>query len=361
MTFRRNRVHAHPLLGLAARIALAFGLLGAALWLSRDQIQEVLAHRPDYRFFAVGFALYFSGVLLAYARWYLLVRAIGLPFTLRDALRLGMIGTLFNMVIPGAIGGDVVKAAYLAREQDRKERAIATIVIDRIVGLLGLFLLASLTGVWFWATLGRRVRRLVIAAWIALAITTAILVLCFALNPEGPLARRLSRRRKTGLLIAELHATGLAYRKRFGVVLLGIVLGAVTHLGNILAFDWLGRAMFPASEVPTLTQDLMIVPLVLFSTAIPLPFGALGASEGVSAVLFRAVQFKGGAVTMLAFRLLQLVAAGLGALVYMANRQQVKNLAESVEELVEEPLDRPLGLNPHLDLPTPTPAPSADH
>jgi hypothetical protein len=58
------------------------------------------------------------------------------------------------------VGGDFVKAAYLAREHDRKERAIASVVIDRIVGLIGLFMLAVATGAWFWPSLGEDVRGL---------------------------------------------------------------------------------------------------------------------------------------------------------------------------------------------------------
>jgi hypothetical protein len=54
-------------------------------------------------------------------------------------------------VIPGAVGGDVIKAAYLCRMQpDRKPQAVASMVLDRILGLLGLFLLAGIAGAASW-------------------------------------------------------------------------------------------------------------------------------------------------------------------------------------------------------------------
>jgi uncharacterized membrane protein YbhN (UPF0104 family) len=318
---------------LAIRLGLGAGLLTLALWMSRAEIREVASRRPDLGLFAAAFALYFGGVLLAYYRWYWLVRALGLPFTVRDAFRLGMVGTLFNMVIPGAVGGDFVKAAYLVREQAHKGRAIATVVIDRIVGLIGLFVLAAATGAWSWSSLGEKVRGVVVAAWIALAVTSLILLLCFAIRPHGPLARRLSRGGKGAKFVRELHETGLAYRRHPAVVALGIAGGAATHFGNVLAFVAVSHALYPASQVPSLGQNLMIVPLVLFSTAIPLPFGALGASEQVSQLLFRSVAFGGGAVAMLGFRLLQFAGAGLGAVVYAANRQQVRELRSAAEDL----------------------------
>ncbi len=310
---------------LALKITLGVGLLGVALWLSRDQIAEVLDRRPDAGRFALAFALYFGGVLLAFTRWYLLVRALELPFRWRDAVRLGLIGTLFNIVIPGAVGGDFVKAAYIAREQHRKGRAMASVLIDRVVGLIGLFVLAAITGAAWWGSLGGPVRRVVVAAWIALGVTCLILLAMFAVRPHGPLLTRLNRPRLT-FLAGELQATGMAYRQRLGTVALSIALAALTHLGNVLAFDSIGRALFPSDELPSLAQNLMLVPLVLFSTGIPLPFGALGASEGVSGMLFRSVDFRGGAVTMLGFRLLQFGAAGLGALVYLSHRSQVRVL-----------------------------------
>ena len=52
---------------------------------------------------------------------------------------LGFIGVVFNLVIPGAVGGDLIKAAYLVRMHIKKTQAIASMVIDRIVGLLALF------------------------------------------------------------------------------------------------------------------------------------------------------------------------------------------------------------------------------
>ena len=63
-----------------------------------------------------------------------------------------------------------------------------------------------------------------------------------------------------------------------------------------LAFFLVGRALFGA--VPSLFDHFVIVPLVLFTTAVPLPFGALGLTEGVSGRLFDLVNHPGGAVAM---------------------------------------------------------------
>src|SRR4051812_4742038 len=104
---KKSSKHPHRALINAFLIALAFGLLGFTIWKNRVQMREVLGRQLDLRFFALGFAIYMTAMLLTFFRWFVLVRALELPFRLRDAIRLGFIGNFFNLVIPGAVGGDL--------------------------------------------------------------------------------------------------------------------------------------------------------------------------------------------------------------------------------------------------------------
>lgn len=326
----RARNHGRGWIGFFLKLLISAALLAAVIAANREAMLETLARKPSPGLFVAALACYLAGVMLALARWFLLVRAQELPFGMRDALRLGWIGMFFNLVIPGAVGGDVVKAAYVAREQHHKGRAIASIIIDRLVGLLGLFLLAAAFGIHAWNELNPRVRPIVVSAIIASVIVSALLLLMFTVRPKGPLARRLSRHPRGHRLVSELHATGLAYRRRLDRVALAIGMAAVTHTANVLAFACVARALF-GSAAPSLVSQFTIVPLVLFSTAIPLPFSGLGASETVSGLLFQSVSFAGGALAMLGFRLLQLVAAVIGAAVYLACKAETQALLEPSE------------------------------
>ncbi len=316
--------------GFVARVAIALGLFGFAIWSNRDPIAEVLGRPLDPAPFALGFLLYIAGVLLAYLRWFMLVRALGLPFRLVDAVRLGFIGTLFNLVLPGAVGGDVVKAAYLCREQSRKTLAGASVVIDRLIGLLGLFVLAVIAGTAWWADIDPPARRLVTTAWVATGVVTALLVVAFLPGLVRPLSRKLEGK-KLGKGLGELVAMGQAYGSRPGVVGLSLVMASITHVLNVTAFYSVSAAMFPAT-VPGLAEHFLIVPLVLFSTAIPLPFGALGLTEKISEELFQMVAYQGGAVAMMGFRLLQYAGATIALGVYLASLRQVKELTKEAED-----------------------------
>jgi glycosyltransferase 2 family protein len=307
--------------------------------LNREQIREVMSRRLDARAFAIGFVLYLGGMLLAFVRWSFFVKALDVPFRIRDGLRLGLIANLFNFVIPGGpVGGDVVRAAFLCREQAAwKTRAIASVVLDRLIGLLALFLLACVGGSLAWHRLDAPVRRLVIVAWMISLVVVLIVAVGFSPALYRPLARRFAHRKKLSRRLHELAATGTLYRARLGVVFLGLVMGMVTHMLIILSFYAVSRAIFPV--VPSLAEHLLIVPLILATTAVPLPFGALGLSEGISAHLFGLTAYSGGAVAMMGFRVLQYATAVLSACVYAANREQVRTLTETAEHPADEPCD----------------------
>src|SRR5262249_17837325 len=80
--------------------------------------------------FLLALLLFFAAGIQTIVRWYVLVRATGLSFRLPDALRLGFIGLFFSNFLPSAIGGDVIKAYFIAKEQSRRAIAVATVVID---------------------------------------------------------------------------------------------------------------------------------------------------------------------------------------------------------------------------------------
>ena len=120
------------------------------------------------------------------------------------------------------------------------------------------------------------------------------------------------------------------YRKRLGTVALCLLGSSMIHSLFVTAFYVVSRALFP-DLVPGLAEHLLIVPLTLFTTAVPLPFGALGLSEQVSAQLFGMVSHPGGAIAMMGFRVLMYGGGIVSLLVYLANIRQVRALTETAE------------------------------
>jgi hypothetical protein len=319
--------------------AIGLGLLGHVLWASRGSFREVLAHRPDFRYIAVAYVLFLLALTSSFVRWYVEVRSQGLPLRLRDAVKLGFLGNAVDLIVPAQVGGDVVRATYLCRAQARRTRAIASIMIDRAIGVLGLFLLASLMGALSWPASAPAVRRLIAVVWLALAAGSAGLALVFVPGSLHPLELLAAHRERLRRIVAELHAMSVAYGNRSGKagLALGLAMSTGSHALYALSFSAVSHALLP--HPPTVLEHLQMVPLVLFTVIVPLPFGALGLGEQVSDELFRMVGHPLGGLAMMGFRLVSLAVSAVSIAVYLAQAQAPgRRVSES--EPIPEPAER---------------------
>lgn len=294
--------------------AVGMALLGWSIYSNRTQLKRCLTSELEYSWMFQAFLLHFLGVSIAFLRWFGLVRLQGIKIPLADSLRLSIVGGLFNLIIPGAVGGDLVKAAYLSRMDIPRTRVIASMVIDRLLGLLGLFLLAAFAGLSAWPSSDLPVKRLTIAVFIA----TSAIIIFLGLIFSGILGRKSEK-------MAELNAMSAAYRNHLTGVFAWTMASVLVHVFNTMAFYRMSLAILPQLKIGIL-QHFQIVPLVLFSTAVPLPLGAIGFSENVSDQLFQNVGHPDGAIAMMGFRILQYVFAGISALIYWSNMKSMKNL-----------------------------------
>jgi uncharacterized membrane protein YbhN (UPF0104 family) len=301
------------------------------------EFKKVFANPVDYRLFGLGLAIYLLALMITFFRWHRLVLAQGLDFSLKDAIRLGFIGNVFNLVIPGAVGGDVIKAAFLGRMQpEKKPQAWASMILDRILGLLGLFLLAGIAGGVGWRSASGEVRFLIVLVWGALFAGLSALAVAFSPGLYRPLNKLVAGRGKLEAIVQKLESIGLAYRERIGLVLAMLVVATFVHSLFVLAFYSASLALF-GEDLPTLAQHYLMVPLVLFTTAVPIPFGAIGVVEGVSDRLFAMVHHKDGAIAMIAFRVLMYGSGIISACVWLANLRQVQTLRKEAENDLEGP------------------------
>ncbi len=319
----------------AALVALAFGLLGLVIWRNADKIREVFSRPLNWWLLAAALGIYLVGLLSTFVRWYLLVRVVDPRFTLGAAFLLGFIGNVFNLVIPGGVGGDLIKAAYLARMHIKKTQAIASMVIDRIVGLLGLFTLASIAGGVVWSTAPTDVRPLILAAWVGTGLGVLVLAAIFARVFTRLFPGLGQGHSRLHLITTELKEMSTTYRRRLDVVGFCGLMSMGNHSLNVLAFYLVGRMLYPAMTT-TIAQHFLMAPLTLFTIAVPLPFGALGLSEEVADRLFGLVNHPSGSLAMMGFRVLMYAGGLVGAIVYLARLKEVRGLTAAAHQIEEE-------------------------
>jgi uncharacterized protein (TIRG00374 family) len=258
-------------------------------------------------FFAAAFLIFTCAMILTLVRWYVLVRAQGLPFRVREALRLGMVGFFFNTFMPGSVGGDIIKAASLAVGQSRRTVAVATVIMDRVLALWALVAFVACIGGIFWAGgwLGEGAARqtsesILLGTGTIVAISIAVWVVMGFL-PDSRAERfagRLERLPKVGTSAAEFWRAVWMYRCRQRAVAIVLMMSWVSHFGFVVAFYCCANALWSPDlgPIPTFAQHFLLVPVGLVMQAlIPTPGGA-GAGEwgfGALYVLYGAAEANG--------------------------------------------------------------------
>lgn len=82
-------------------------------------------------------------------RWILLLRASGNPISTAGATRLFLVSSFIGSFLPAGIGGDAARAYGLSRENTSGSEALASVAVDRLLGIVSLVLMAII-GVIAW-------------------------------------------------------------------------------------------------------------------------------------------------------------------------------------------------------------------
>jgi len=137
-----DRLNNKSKLWLVKVVASAF-VLGFTLWWLpvRDVWQTLRNTQPGLWLFTLG--VFVIAHCVGATKWWLLTgRHDGGPFT--RALRAHFAGLTANLCLPGAAGGDVVRAGLVLRESRLKSRVAVGSVVDRVLDTLSLLVLSAL-------------------------------------------------------------------------------------------------------------------------------------------------------------------------------------------------------------------------
>jgi uncharacterized protein (TIRG00374 family) len=305
---------------------------------------------PHLEFFFLALVLCLASVLLSFVRWFVLVRAVGLPFRIRDALRLGMVGYFFNNFLPGSIGGDVLKAAFLAREQDRRTVAVATVVMDRMFALWALIWFVAILGCGFWVAgefhgdTAEELQRIVLGAVVICAASlSAWLLLGFlSANRADRFAERLNRLPKVGHSAAEFWRAIWMYRCRQWSVYLVMLMAFVGFFGFVLTFYFAVRTLAePTQRIPTLEEHFLVIPIGFVIQALPGLPGGLGLGEWGFGEMYARMNCASslGVLGSLVQRVIFWILGLAGYLIYLRMKPTLEVRREKAEQLPEAELE----------------------
>lgn len=297
-----------------ARIVVSVTLISYVFYKAGfNQIWETLKHTDGF-FLLLSFIMTPILVFVSAWKWHVILKALTINVSIFRCFWLYILGYFFNSVLPTNVGGDVVRAYALGKSTGRPAEAFSSVFVERFTGLSVLLFMAILA-------FGLALRKLW-SVWLTVALLICILgyasILVTILNPK--ILRWFSHRQvgaaqKIVIKLGKFQKATLSLKndKRafiFAVVnsFLFYVLAVVNVYASALAF----RAPI------TFLDALIITPIVMVITMIPISIGGIGLAEGAYFFVFGRMGIPGavGLSVALLLRAKALAAGIVGGFYY---------------------------------------------
>lgn len=265
------------------RVLVAVGLTVWLLWQSDPSSVLDASRAADLRFILLACVLVFVDRALMAYRWLTLLSpldpALRPPFLV--LMRVFFVSTFLGTFLPASIGGDAVRAYGLSREGVGGVDAVASVLMDRLLGVLSILFVASAG-----ALLARGLIdiRLLLPA-LGFLGAACVLALAVVFSPRlavlmGSLIARLPRGQDPAHRLVAAIQRYAAYRGDLVNVLLCSI--AVQVL-RVLQTYCLGLAL--GLTLP-MAVYFALVPLILLIVLMPITINGIGTSQAGFVWLF---------------------------------------------------------------------------
>ncbi len=278
--------------GLSTFLQLAFGLsiLSAILLKLHhdDKLTDLgaamITCAGNWHYLLPAFLSFAVCIFVCSLRWQVLLHTQDLRLSFHRVHTLYYVGHFFNAFLLGAVGGDVVKAYYVSKETaHKKAEAIATVLIDRLIGLLTLIGLSAVVVCVRHEFLlqSPETRNAVLFTGMLVLAAGALLVGVLA-KPwleRISLFQRIMQSTALGRILDRMYTALHACLKKSSVALITIAYSLLNHLMAVFGCYCLGLAL----ELKLSFWDhLTVLPLINLIASIPLTPSGLGTRDAAA-------------------------------------------------------------------------------
>jgi uncharacterized protein (TIRG00374 family) len=318
---------------LAAKFSFSIAILAYMIRSGRLDVQVVregFSHGPALLGSA---ALVLLALLFSLYRWGLLMRGQGIALSLPHLFRYGMIGAFFNTTMPGAVSGDLIKAWYVLadRKGQRKTPVLASVLLDRVMGVFGLILVSAspllLFGGTVWGVPALRAVAVPMLACFAGVLFFFAYVMLSGWGPVAALRRKaeaFAGNRVADLLLQSYDAW-VGYRRHPWILAQSLLLSVGNFLCMVGVSMLCGHAIGETALSPY--QYFLLVPIGLFTTAIPIAPAGLGVGQAAFHALFLLVGSPRGSEIFTMLVTLQILFNLTGVFFYLGSPKVVPDQA----------------------------------
>lgn len=278
--------------------------------------------------------------LLGIIRWQMILRVQGLEIKFPRASSIFFIGMFFNAFMLGSTGGDVIKAWYVAHEtHHKKAEAVATVVVDRLIGLLALFIIALIMmGIYYHRVFDDKRLRVFAVVTLAFVLTTvAATVIGFwrGFADKLPKLRPALNRLPYYDTLKRMVDAYRVYATHPGVMSKTMLLSLGIHFFAMLSIVFIGKGLGITTTNGAIDYFLYL-PIINSVTAIPISISGFGVRELMYAEMFRGVGVLASAAIAMSLigYLAQLFWSVVGSGFYLTHRKELPPAQVMVTEEV---------------------------
>lgn len=262
-------------LALAAVLLYVLFARGA---INLDSLQP-LAEQPAA--VAIAALLILSTLVFAAIRWSIILRVLGLPLPFVSLLHIQNIATFAGQFLLGTASADAVRGVYVWRSlRGRTARIALSILVDRALGMVSLFLIAAMLMAAMWGRVGAVPQLRVIAFSLALVLAgsfAGLLLFLFAPASMTRLRFLAAGRPRLDQLLAQAQEIVFAFRNNLLAGFAALLLALAGQAASVIGLAVLALTL-KIGTLPVLDY-MLATPLALTASMLPITPGGLGIGE----------------------------------------------------------------------------------
>jgi len=274
-----------------AKLLFAGGLIYYLVSQDKLDVQAVYNARYNWPYLLAAFSILFSTVFICCFRWHILLTGQDVRISAKKIIYLTFVGLFFSAVLPGAVSGDIIKSAYIAKENPGKKAAVVlTVILDRVLGLFAMIVISLVVFGLFVVTNNPALQHdSMRQIGIIIALLCGAFLLVFALG----LSKRIVNSRFVVKILSIIPfgriITGFVdgfhlYRKNLNILIFALGISFAGIIINCFAFLLLGYAL-NFHELSFFVY-LLIIPLGMLLIGLPIAPVGIGVGQAVLLKLF---------------------------------------------------------------------------
>ena len=273
---------------LALRIAVSFGILGYLIKiLDWQHLADVIAHlRLEYVWIAP--ILLLVGLYCLGIRWVFLLEHFGIKLAPQDSFLYYLVSNFYNIILPGAISGDIVRVGICAVKKKQPLVAIATTaLLERVFGLLVVLSIGTVGILLLSENLRSQIGTTLLTSMLAISTGTLFCALIgWFLIGTSPVRWLEAKAKPIPILGMPFKMLQQVRQIPLSACTAIFAVNALSQIFDILASYYMSRAI--SLNLPLIVL-FVVIPIVYITTVLPISLGGLGVREGVLTLLLARV------------------------------------------------------------------------